>query len=224
MKKLSGSIFLIVMLYLPIKSVSTTSVDDLDLTVWSELEARQELTQSQATSRALTGIPQASMELNFEESSGTTAYDASFNNNSGALHGGVFYTSDHAVGSYALSFDGINGRVACGSDSSLRPNDISVSLWVKHIRDTTTNYGGIIQSPHGYGYTNGFRILDYKNQPLGQINFGDADPVPIFGQAFIVNEWSHIVLTYDHLDIRLYQNGRLVAEKPETRNINVYSG
>jgi hypothetical protein len=177
--------------------------------------------QTIPVSLTVVSIPQASMELNFEEGSGTTAYDTSSNNNNGTIYGGAVYTTDRAVGSYALSFDGIDDRVVCQSNSSLRPNDISVSLWVKHITDTNANLGGIIQGPYGNGYHNGYRILDYKNKPLAEINFGDTTgPVWIWGRAFTLNEWCHLVLTYDHTKIRLYQNGQLVVEIPETRDIN----
>jgi uncharacterized membrane protein len=168
----------------------------------------------------ITSIPQAVVELNFEEGSGTTAYDTSGNNNSGTLYGGVVYTTDHAVGSYALSFDGLNDRVVCPSNPLLRPNEVSVSLWVKHVQDTSTSYGGIIQGAYGDGYHDGFRIVDYVNKPVGQISFGDSEPARVVGTTFTLNEWSHIVLTYDHIKIRMYQNGQLVAEIPEVRDIN----
>ena len=177
----------------------------------------------QAIPVALTvvSIPQASMELNFEEGSGTTAYDTSSNNNNGTLYGGTVYTTDRAVGSYALSFDKIDDRVVCQSNASLRPNDISVSLWVKHITDTNASFGGIIQGPNGDGFYYGYRILDYKNKPLAQINFGDTTgPAWILGAPFTLNEWCHLVMTYDHIKIRLYQDGQLVGEIAETRDIN----
>jgi hypothetical protein len=124
------------------------------------------------------------------------------------------------VGSYALSFDGIDERVVCPGNSSLRPDEISVALWVKHGKDTTSSYGGIIQGAYGDGYHNGFRILDYGNGPVAQISFGDTKPISIIGTVFTLNEWTHLVFTYDHAKIRLYQNGQLVVERPETRNIN----
>ena len=80
--------------------------------------------------------------------------------------------------------------------------------------------GGIIQGADGNGYNTGFRILDYNNKPLAQINFGDSEPIRILGEPFIQDEWFHIVLTYDHENIKLYENAELVAEKPETRDIN----
>ncbi len=95
--------------------------------------------QTIPVSLTVRSIPQAIIELNFEEGDGTTAYDTSGNNNNGTLDGGVVYTTDRAVGSYALSFDGIDDRVVCRGNFLLRPDDISVALWVKHIKDTSSS-------------------------------------------------------------------------------------
>ena len=158
------------------------------------------------------------LELNFEEGSGSTALDSSGYGNNGIINGAV-YTTDSAVGSYALSFNG-NGTVTVQANVSLKPTDISVALWVKHVSDTSSSYGGIIQGAYGNGYHTGFRILDYINQPLAQMNFGDSGPIGMLGNPFIQGEWCHIVFTYDHAKIRLYQNGVLVRETAETRDIN----
>ena len=179
--------------------------------------------QTIPVSLTVTTVPQASLELNFEEGSGTTAYDTSPSHNNGTIYGGAVYTTDRAVGSYSLSVDGIDDYVVCQGNPSLRPNDISVSLWVKHITDTNASFGGIVQGPYGSGFYDGYRILDYKNSPLAEINFGDAQPVWILGGPFTQNEWCHLALTYDHTKIRLYQNAQLVVEIPETRDINWYS-
>jgi peptidoglycan/xylan/chitin deacetylase (PgdA/CDA1 family) len=165
------------------------------------------------------GVYQSILELNFEEGSGVIAFDTSGNNNHASIDGAV-YTSDAASGSYALSFDGTNDRASCQGNLSLMPYEFSVSLWVTHTRDTTSpGYGGIIQGAYGNGYSSGFRILDYNNAPLAQINFGDSSPVRILGQPFVQNDWCHLVLTYDHISIKLYQNGLLVTEIPQTRDI-----
>jgi uncharacterized repeat protein (TIGR02543 family) len=158
------------------------------------------------------------LELNFEEGSGSTALDSSGYGNNGTINGAV-YTTDSAVGSYALSFDG-NDDVTVLGNGSLRPTDISVAFWVKHVSDTSSSYGGIIQGAYGSGYDTGFRLLDYNNQPLAEINFGNAGPTWILGNPFVLNAWCHIVLTYDHAKIKLYQDGVLVREISETRNIN----
>jgi hypothetical protein len=158
------------------------------------------------------------LELNFEEGSGNTVLDTSGNGNNGSINGAV-YTTASAVGSYALSFDG-NDSVTVPANGSLKPTNISVALWVKHTNDTTSpNYGGIIQGAYGNGYGAGFRILDYNNRPLAQMNFGDSGPIQILGNPFVQGVWCHIALTYDHGEIRLYQDGVLVREMPETRNI-----
>ncbi len=159
------------------------------------------------------------LELGFEEGIGETAYDTSGNAIDGVIAGPV-YTDDSAVGAYALVFDGTDDRVTCPYQPDLKPETISVSFWVKHTVDTGSSYGGIIQGAYGNGYHNGFRIVDYKNQPLLQINFGDSAPTWILGGTFAQNEWTHIAFTYNHETIDLYQNGLLVSSTPETRNIN----
>jgi peptidoglycan/xylan/chitin deacetylase (PgdA/CDA1 family) len=159
------------------------------------------------------------LELNFEEGGGTNAYDSSGYGNNGTISGAV-YTIDSAVGSYALSFND-NDTVTVEANGSLKPSSLSVALWVKHMVDTTDpNFGGIIQGAYGNGYGGGFRILDFRNKPLAQISFGDSEPIWILGNSFVQGAWCHIVLTYDHAKIRLYQNGVLVREIAETRNIN----
>ena len=160
----------------------------------------------------------ALLELNFEEGTGNTALDSSGRGNHGTINGAL-YTTGSAVGSYALSFDG-NDSVTVQANGSLKPNNISVALWVKHTNSTTSpNYGGIIKGAYGDGYSTGFRMLDYNNQPLAQMNFGDSGPKGILGNPFVQGAWCHLALTYDHAKIRLYQNGVLVREVAETRNI-----
>jgi hypothetical protein len=156
--------------------------------------------------------------LNFEEGSGNKALDSSGFGNNGTIAGAT-YTMDSAVGSYALSFNG-NSTVTVPGNGFLKPDSISIALWVKHTSDTASSYGGIIQGAYGDGYYTGFRILDWQNQALAEINFGDSGPIWILGSSFGQGAWCHLVLTYDHAKIRLYQNGVLVREVAETRNIN----
>lgn len=162
----------------------------------------------------------ALLELKIEEGGGNTAFDSSGFNNNGAINGAV-YKTDSAVGAYALSFDGVSNYVACKGTGSLKPSELSVAFWFKHAKDTSSpNYGGIIKGAYGDGYSNGFRILDYNNGPVAQLNFGDAGPISIVGNSLTQGKWYHIVITYDHEKIRLYQNGALVREISETRDIN----
>jgi len=164
------------------------------------------------------------MELNFEEGGGGTASDSSGNNNHGTLEDAQ-YTTVSAEGSHALLFDGVDDRVVCSGNETLRPHDMSLSLWVKHVADTISpNYGGIIKGAYGSGFTTGFRILDYSNEPLLQISFGDPGPVWISGEPFVQDEWTHLVFTYDHEHVRLYQDGDLVDETQETRDIHWGAG
>jgi hypothetical protein len=161
----------------------------------------------------------AAMELRFDEGSGATALDASGNGIDGSIAGAV-YKPNGAEGAYALAFDGTDDRVACGFDPALKPAEITVSFWAKHVADTSAGYGGIIQGAYGNGYHNGFRFLDCKNKPLLQLNVGDASPLRIYGDAWSQNEWTHLAFTYNRQTIDLYQNGILVNSVSETRDIN----
>jgi len=158
------------------------------------------------------------LNMSFEEGGGSTALDSSGRGNNGIIAGAT-YTTDSAVGAYALSFNG-NGSVTVPGNGSLKPDSMSIALWVKHTNDTTSSYGGIIQGAYGNGYSTGFRILDFGNQALAEMNFGDSGPIWIYGSYFVQGAWCHLVLTYDHVKIRLYQNGVLIREIAETRNIN----
>jgi hypothetical protein len=161
----------------------------------------------------------AAMELHFDEGAGTTALDASGNGIDGSIAGAV-YTPTGVEGPFALAFDGTDDRVACTYDPALKPAEITVSFWVKHVADTSARYGGIIQGAYGNGYNNGFRVLDYKNKPLLQLNVGDASPLRIYGNPWTENQWTHLAFTYNRQTIDLYQNGTLVTSVPETRDIN----
>jgi hypothetical protein len=167
-------------------------------------------------------LPSEIVHLNFEGRRGKIALDSSGNNNNGTIYGAT-YTTSSAVNSYALSFDGYNDYVVVKNSesiSSIKSSNISVALWVKHMKNTSSAYRGIIQGPYGDGYNSGFRILDYSNKPLLQINFGDSLPIRILGNLFTSGKWCHIVFTYDHQNIKLYQDGKLIQTVPQTRNIN----
>ncbi len=166
-------------------------------------------------------LPSGMVHLDFEEGKGTNALDSSGNNNHGTIYGAI-YTANSAINSYALSFNGNNDYVAVKNNGSLEPikfSEFSIALWVRHMKDTSSAYGGIIKGPYGDGYSKGFRILDHTNKPLVQINFGDSEPIRIEGEPFKKGDWCHIVFTYDHQNIKLYQNGKLIQTIPETRNI-----
>ncbi len=193
--------------------VDGTSVGAVATYTFSNVTAGHSIAASFASFNAA-----ALMELNFDEGSGSKALDSSGSGNPGTISGAL-YTTDRASGAYALTFDG-NDSVTVPAKATLKLSDLSVAFWVKHTSDTSSSYGGIIQGAYGNGYSQGFMVLDYQNKPLGQINFGDAEPVRILGNSFEQDGWTHIVLTYDHQKIRLYQNGGFVSEVPETRNIN----
>ena len=67
----------------------------------------------------------------FDETSGTL-YDYSGYNNNGTSYGGVTYGVQGKVGN-ALSFDGSDDYIDCGSDESLAfgTGNFTIGLWIK---------------------------------------------------------------------------------------------
>jgi len=155
----------------------------------------------------------------FDVISGNTVLDDSGNGNNGTIYGA---TQVDGIIDKALSFDGVDDYVLIPSIPNLKPSNITISLWVKTNEDTSVeSWNGIILGAYGGGYSNGWRILDHLNRPLFQMNFGDANPRSYYGDILGVGKWVHIVATYDHQYMRLYQNGKQVGTPlAETRDIN----
>lgn len=157
---------------------------------------------------------------NFDEGSGSTAKDSSgYKNNCSII--GPTYTSETpqsitgtGSGKYALSFDGADDYLDCGSDPSLIPSSaFTFEAWIypKKIMCSKENdscplwgtganaYGHIIAiAQNGFLW---FYTLHNEWDP-----FDSDKPVAI-------NTWTHVVFTWDGNKKRIYINGVLSGEK-----------
>ena len=175
----------------------------------------------------------------FDEGTGQIAYDNSDNNNDGTLGGtSSIETSDpvwttptsspsqRGVKGNALNFDGEDDYVDCGSDESVKPNHISISVWLRlrFVPDTSNR----IVSKWWDGSSRSYELF---------INTGSVDTSTLY---FYVSTdgnipdtscyhsfsayhglWTHVVATYDGSIQRLYFNGVEVASNSgESGNIN----
>ena len=105
-------------------------------------------------------------------------------------------------GDYALNFDGSNSYVSIPDDDSLNPNIITMEAW---IYPTGFNYWGhiIYKSRYKlrlYYYTGRVESYVYVNGGLR----GCTTPDDI---AVSLNQWNHVVSTYDGNNIKVYING-----------------
>ncbi|MFX0200112.1 MAG: LamG-like jellyroll fold domain-containing protein, partial [Candidatus Hodarchaeota archaeon] len=138
-------------------------------------------------------------EWNFNEGSGSIAFDTSGFNNNGNLSGGKFGNG--------LYFDGINDYVEVSDSDLLEPTEITIEAWVNSL-GSPGNFKYIISKylPNKYmsyssyglytGNSGGLRF--YIGYDSGVIFSPDA------GTGIWDGEWHHIAGTFDGTYVRLY--------------------
>jgi PKD repeat protein len=149
----------------------------------------------------------------FEETSGTTVNDASGNGNTGTIKEAV-RTNTGKYGK-ALQFDGINDWVTVNDSATL---DLSTAMtleaWV-YPQSLANNGGTVLLKEITGGAVYNLYAHETSDLPVSSFNNGTyrvisgLSPLP-------VNQWSHLVATYDGQYQRLYVNGTQVAQRAQT--------
>ncbi|MHC4753519.1 MAG: LamG domain-containing protein, partial [Planctomycetota bacterium] len=171
----------------------------------------------------------------FEEGSGTIAYDSSINGNDGTLHGLPDWVSGK-IGDYALDFDG-DDYVDLGSPSSLNiSGEITISAWIKAGAIPDDAFWAIVSS-QDHSNTSGIAIvLDGRLNPDGQTSprrhihfqFGNGtywqDYCTTNVNAVVpTDQWVHIVATRRaNEDAKVYYNAisQPLTSKPWDGSVN----
>ena len=146
------------------------------------------------------------MALLMNEGSGNRTYDLTGNGNDGVLTNGPLWKPGR--NGAAISFDGNNDYVGCGSGLTLQPS--SGITYAVQIRPTVTGQHGIISSA-GNWYERAYLYL--RNQENRQIAFG-VDDVSCFRTGNIINgRHAYIVGTYSKSTgaARLYQDTKIIG-------------
>jgi len=159
----------------------------------------------------------------FNEGKGTIIYDQSGKNNNGTLYLGSSGNTDPSkawspgISGTALSFDGSDDYVDAGSGASLNiGNAITMEAWIypkagtEEYFITRRNSAGN-QDRYRLGIFNGANKIDLyllRSDNTIITNMGSAS-------APTLNQWNHIVATYDSATgiARIYLNGVKVAEQ-----------
>jgi len=140
----------------------------------------------------------------FDEGSGSTAYDASGNGNDGTLIHDPKWTQGKS-GS-ALQFDGTDDYVDCGNDESLNITDaITIEAWIKPTTWASYRYP-VSKKKDTTGYS--LQTGDVSTSGLQfRIYIGGAAYLAETNILPPLNQYSHIIGTYDGSRVRIYMNG-----------------
>jgi hypothetical protein len=161
------------------------------------------------------------LAMPFEEGSGTSAADLSGNANNGTLINSPTWAGASS-GRYgnSLSFNGTTQWLSVADSSSLDlTQSLTISVWVKPAAVSTTYQSILAKSGLSYrlfasvegecgsGGVSGFTRSNGASGPQDQACY--ATPLPI-------GAWTHVVLTYDGANIKLYTGGVLRATQSHT--------
>jgi len=155
------------------------------------------------------------LNLPINEGQGSTIHDSSGYGNHGTIYGATWTKGSYG---YALSFDGVDDYVDCGSDSSLDiSGDITIALWL---------YLNQIPSEAAYGFVG---HEDYKNWLLycweddiyfRYINTDDNEQFPRVVESLSIG-LQHITCIWTDNDTtaRFYVNGNYEGKFTGTGSI-----
>jgi len=158
----------------------------------------------------------------FDQGSGTTAYDGSGYNNHGTIYG-ASWTSGKVNG--ALNFDGLDDYVDCGNSSKLDPiQEATMEAWV-NFNKLPSVAGHIMAIAGKSGIA---RDLDLQTETDNRFKFyiGPGSPnVAISNTVAETNKWYHIAGTYQANDnVKIYVNGVLESTTSISLTRNTTSG
>ena len=135
-----------------------------------------------------------------DEGEGARAFDASGNNNTGVLANGPAWV-EGKYGS-ALSFDGVDDYVGCGTDSSLNIADsMTASAWIYPKTLGEGSAGHIV----GRGGTSGWCLYVYTGNSL-KLYAGTIQAVSS-ANSITLNQWQYATVVYDKQNVRFFVNG-----------------
>jgi prepilin-type N-terminal cleavage/methylation domain-containing protein len=149
---------------------------------------------------------------NFDEGTGTAANDFSGYYNTCTLINGTAWTADtpqkaagQGAGKYALSFDGVNDYLDCGSGSSLNINNaITVSAWVN--RGTLTAWDAVVMKTTSGAWNDGYGLSTFGASD-GKAHFW----VTMYSSNYATIDWPagwhHLAGTFNGSTVRIFLDG-----------------
>ncbi len=147
----------------------------------------------------------------FDEGSGSSVADLSGNGNVGALDG-ASWTSAGKFGS-ALSFNGSSSRVRVPDAASLDlTSAVTLEAWV-YPAAAQSGWRAVVQK-EADSYLLSASSDVGALRPAAGVTVGGLVPNAFGPSALPVGVWSHLAMTYDGAQLRLFVNGVQVASSP----------
>jgi len=154
--------------------------------------------------------------------SGTTWKDLSGNANNGTLTNGPTFSN---VNGGVIVLDGTDDYVSLTSTDSLRPSNVTLSVWFNRNNSTIVGNEAIAESRKSLWISYGFHISS------GGINWyiGYTDSFPYSTSVnavgnYIDGNWHNVVGTYDKQNLKIYVDGVLKNTSSSFTSDILYSG
>ncbi len=155
----------------------------------------------------------------FEEGSGKIVKDASGNGHDGEFTGSLQWVKARSGTGLEFPGDG-SGYIVVDSTKKLELETLSIEAWVK-VKEPTGKWQGILCKQEAGCTDRNYGIWVQVDQKVlhAQIGANGACAFNMNGTMEITdNVWHHLAFTYDGDMGRLYVDGRLETEKPNTNS------
>lgn len=170
--------------------------------------ATQDIAIAETTAGLDIEVPNPKYGWEFEEGSGTTAYDT-FGNQNGTLYNGPTFNNNGVHGK-ALYFDGTNDYVRINPIDLTTYNALTIEMWF--YPEESNRYENIFIQ---HGSPNWVHNLEFYNSTLDTYLNGAYMGA---GNHF-EDRWNQVVMTYNKQVQNVYHNGQLKASRAFTQNL-----
>ncbi len=143
----------------------------------------------------------------FNEGTGTSVADASGTGNVGTTSSTTWSTSGKNAG--ALSFNGTSSIVNIADSAALHlSTGMTLEAWVRPSK-VNSAWRDVIYKGNDIYFLEATSTA--SSRPAGGISVGTSDALTYGTATLVVNTWTHLALTYDGANLRLYVNGNQVS-------------